>query len=189
MFIVGKVLRKADKEQIVSMIIRENGFHDRIKLLNEKVEAIVSAWGIKQFIRLYQCSEGGAKRLANDLHRQWSVYTYREGEGACSWRRTGVSAHKICSEFSAQHGYCMMPESPDIIALLDAIDAEKEAKEKAKRDLTAILEGVTSSKKLLEDMPEFKKFIMIDTPTSTQLASVETVNNVRKLLEKEAPNA
>ena len=83
----------------------------------------------------------------------------------------------------------MMPESPDIIALLDAIDAEKEAKEKAKRDLTAILEGVTSSKKLLEDMPEFKKFIMIDSPTSTQLVSVETVNNVRKLLEKEAPNA
>lgn len=190
MFKVGKVLRNADKETLVNAIVSKNGFHNRIDALSKKVGAIINDWEIKQMISLYQCSETGAKKLVNDLNRGWSVYTYRKGEGACSWRKTGFSAQNVCSEFNGQYGYCMMMETPDIIALLDAIDAEKKAKEKAERDLTAILAGVTSSKKLLEDMPEFKKFVVIDAPTSTQLVPVETINSVRELLKREdAANA
>lgn len=185
MFKVGKVLRKSDKEEVVRLIVRQNGFQDRIGSLSKKVGAIISDWEIKKIISLYQCSESGAEKLVNDMNRAWSVYTYREGEGACSWRRTGFLAQKVCSEFTSQHGYCMMLESPDIIALLDAIDAEKEAKEKARRDLTAILDGFTSSKRLLEDMPEFKNFIVIDAPISTQLVPMETINSVRELLKRE----
>ena len=183
MITVGKVLRKCDKECITREVLFANGFQKETEIVNSQIEEITRDWEKSRAIELFECSEKGAVallKLRDKLHT-CNCVAFVDGDGAGSWRSTGFNACAIFSHFPTSHK-AMMPLTPKLLELLEKREALKVAKTKAERELDALLSGVTSSKMLLEQFPDFAKFVKIENSGAKALVPMATVEAVKNLL-------
>lgn len=183
MVIVGKVLRKGDKEELVRDIVLANGFQKQIAEIDNKIQESVRNWEKSRAIELFECSEKGALALlANRKYLdQTMCVLFVEGDGAGSWKETRFRASTVLSCFPAS---CktMMPISEELGTLIEKKEALKLAERNAKKELAALLLNINSSKMLLEQFPDFAKFVQIENSGAKALVSVATIEAVSSLL-------
>lgn len=183
MITVGKVLRKCDKEYITEEVLLANGFQKEIETIDVQIKEIVRNWEKSRAIELFECSEKGALALLasrNDLDQNTCV-AFVEADGAGSWKNTGFTACSIFSSFKQSYK-TLMPLSVGLSALLEKRESLKVANSKAERELNALLSGINSSKMLLEQFPDFAKFIKIENSGTKALVPIATVEAVKNLL-------
>lgn len=186
MITCGKTLRKIDKEAIVKVVVESNGFDARVKACKDAIEKIVHEWTVSRCIELFGCTKKGAIALLecdDDLHCS-SCIAYEEGEGTDCWRDTGEYVPRVLTEFKTSYK-TMMKATPELVGLLKSVKYLRDAKCKAENDTTALLSNISSTKMLLEQFPDFAKFVCIGGPGGTgetSLISLETVASVKKLL-------
>lgn len=183
MITVGKVLRKCDKEYITREVLFANGFQKETENVNLQIEEIIRDWEKSRAIELFECSEKGAVALLkqrDNLHA-CNCVAFVDGDGAGSWRETRFHACTIFSHFPTSYK-TMMPLTPKLLELLEKREALKVAKTKAERELDSLLSGITSSKMLLEQFPDFAKFVKIENSGAKALVPMATVEAVKELL-------
>ena len=182
MITVGKILRKSDKESIAKSVISANGFDEKIKTINAQIEAIIRAWEKSRVIELFECSEKGAERLiSSGCLNTYTCVAEIGDEGSLSWKDTGFRAASVCSSFKVSC-QTMIPATSELLSLIETRGLLKTEKRKANQELEALLSGVTSSKLLLEQFPDFAKFVRIENSGAKALVPMATVEAVKSLL-------
>lgn len=186
MITVGKVLRKVDKEAICRAVVASKGFATRKGEAETELGEIIKKIGLAKIQEEFECSENGALKLyKNDYCSVGTVFLFNGNvpNDQLEWYQTRESLPYSCNEFGSGRSRVFIAKTERMNELIEIIMTETKAKKDAERAISTLLESFSSSKKLLESIPDLSKFVRISNEGSTSLVPMSTIESVKELLK------